>query len=285
MRGYVTECVVVKSLRKLQYKTMQHDELIWQVIGNDGFCSFKAKTKVQTFCRNSYNLTGMCSRKACPLGNSRYATVIEKEGVIYLYVKVVERAHSPASLWEKIALPANYAKAVALISKHLEFWPGYIQNKCKQRLTKIHQYLIRMRKMQSQIKLKLVSKTNKIERRELVREHKALKAAKIDEAIKAELLQRLSQGTYGEIYNFPQRSFIETLDENEEQVESEMEEDDENEDEYDQEAATEFVEMYDSDILSGDEQDSDDSNSQTIRTKPIIEIEYEKESAIPAFNY
>jgi protein MAK16 len=131
---------------------MQHDEIVWQVI-NHQFCSFKSKiAKERTFCQNVYNVTGLCIKSACPLANSRYATIREEDGVCFLYMKTAERAHTPKNLWEKIKLPANYAKALELVSEQLMYFPKYLVHRNKQRLTKIHQMIIRMRKLKLKAK-------------------------------------------------------------------------------------------------------------------------------------
>ncbi|KAF4984244.1 hypothetical protein FZEAL_532 [Fusarium zealandicum] len=183
---------------------MASDEIIWQII-NQQFCSFKLKTeKKQNFCRNEHNVTGLCNRQSCPLANSRYATVRQHptKQTLYLYMKTIERAHLPSKMWERIKLSNNYNNALEQIDQRLIYWPKFLIHKCKQRLTRLTQVQIRMRRIaaeEERLGEKLVPKmAPKIRHREQARERKAEAAAKLERTIERELVERLRQGAYGD---------------------------------------------------------------------------------------
>ncbi|XP_057811044.1 uncharacterized protein LOC131025333 isoform X1 [Salvia miltiorrhiza] len=215
---------------------MQHDEVIWQVIRHK-HCSFMAKIETGIFCRNPYNVTGICNRSSCPLANSRYATIRDHDGVFYLYMKTIERAHMPNKLWERVKLPRNYAKALEIIDKHMLYWPKLLVHKTKQRLTKMTQMRIRMRKLALKTREKIMTVPTKQKKREARREEKAEKAAVLEKSIEKELLERLKKGVYGDIYNYPVDKYNEILD-------KEVGKATISEDEEEEEPVIEYVEGY-----------------------------------------
>lgn len=202
------------------------DEVIWEII-NNGHCSFKVKTETNIFCRNEYNVTGLCNRNSCPLANSRYATITEEKGACYLQIKTAERAHTPKDLWEKIKLDKSYNKALSEIDTHLQYFPDFLKHKCKQRFTRYRQVLVRKRRLKLKQGTVYEIVSRKATKREKSRGKKAEKAALVETHIEQELMNRMKDGKYDDIMNINRKLFEKVLDSEEiVQKQQEFDEDD-----------------------------------------------------------
>nr|ACG37135.1 MAK16-like protein RBM13 [Zea mays] len=230
------------------------------------------------FCRNPYNATGICNRSSCPLANSRYATIRDHEGVFYLYMKTAERAHLPNKLWERVKLPKNYEKAMEVINKHLEFWPKLLVHKIKQRLTKMTQYRIRMRKLQLKVREKVMTMPRKQTQRDLRRMEKAERAAQLERNIENELKERLNKGVYADIYNVPFKAFDEVLDMERDEVVLEEEEEEEGEVYVEGDDMEEMDDMEDFEGLSDGGTDDDDVLDDPVSRKSKGSSSYSKQN-------
>lgn len=264
---------------------MNHDDAMWNIMGQT-FCSFKVKThddKVR-FCRNPYNVTGLCQRGVCPLSNGQYATVIEHEDELYLYIKTAERAHLPRRQWEKVKLDASFPKALAQIDDELQWWDQKLVIKIKARLLRLKQYLMRKRKMLLEPKVEYVSVNKRQEDKLLRREEKAEAAARIELEIERELLERLRKGTYDSVINYNKEAFERLLDEEEDREEIDQLEAEEDE-EYPDFVMDDDEDDMDEDDVSDDDQLGSDGKKVKRRSKLagrrrdklLIEEEVERE--------
>jgi hypothetical protein len=116
LQAFFEACPLSNELGRADLERRQPRLLLLQSQVNlpfsPSFLTRRATT--QSFCRNEYNVTGLCSRQSCPL-LSKYATIREQNGVLYLYIKTPERMHSPAKWWEKYKLSQNYQTALSQV--------------------------------------------------------------------------------------------------------------------------------------------------------------------------
>lgn len=167
----------------------------------------------------------------------------------------------PNKLWERVKLPRNYEKALEIIDNNLLYWPKFLVHKTKQRLTKMTQMRIRMRKLQLKVREKIMTMPRKEKKREARREEKAEKAAVLEKRIEEELLERLKKGVYGDVYNYDESVFKRILDEEELDVSAEQEEEPELEyvegDFEEEEDMEDFGDFVKDKTLLGDDEDTD----------------------------
>jgi hypothetical protein len=171
-------------------------------------------------------------------------------GHIYLMLKTAERAQYPARLWEKVKLPTNKLEAKHIIKDRLQFSTAFLKKRVLQRYIRILQVQGKIRRLTLRVKcvdflcfvlsdhnllLMTISRPSEqmiktsVERRIKKKEARAERAADIEETLKKTLLERLStvcsllltlsvtlfsvQYQKEGIFNFPQATFNEVLDE------------------------------------------------------------------------
>lgn len=177
---------------------MLDDQSIWSSLGGKhSFCSFKMKTDTETLCRNPNNVSGLCNRESCPLANSKYATIREVKDRLYLFLKEPERAHKPNMIYERVLLSEDYNTALQQIDEELKGWTPLSVHKCKQRLTKLSDYLERKQLLDKIGRPRYIKRRKKAERQDRAREVKAAKVAKIEDTLEKEIMERYKAGIYG----------------------------------------------------------------------------------------
>src|SRR5271170_1738187 len=134
------------------------------------------------------------------------------------------------------------------------YYPTFLKHKCKQRLTKLTQYLIRSRRLMLAPGPRVTTRmAPKRARREETRERKALAAARLEKQIEKELVNRLKSGNYTEdMLNINEEIWKKVLDQRARAERGEPEEEEEEE----IEGEVEFVSDEEG-LVSGDEEFDD----------------------------
>src|SRR5271154_4004708 len=136
------------------------------------------------------------------------------------------------------------------------YYPTFLKHKCKQRLTKLTQYLIRSRRLMLAPGPRITTRmAPKRARREETKERKALAAARLEKQIEKELVNRLKSGNYTEdMLNINEEIWKKVLDQRARVERGEPEEEEEVEEEI--EGEVEFVSDEEG-LVSGDEEFDD----------------------------
>src|SRR5271155_3228599 len=138
------------------------------------------------------------------------------------------------------------------------YYPTFLKHKCKQRLTKLTQYLIRSRRLMLAPGPRITTRmAPKRARREETRERKALAAARLEKQIEKELVNRLKSGNYTEdMLNINEEIWKKVLDQRARAERGEPEEEEEEEMQEEIEEEVEFVSDEEG-LVSGDEEFDD----------------------------
>ena len=104
---------------------------------------------------------------------------------------MIERAHLPAELWERLEIPLDYEEAYHLIRGKLRYWEPHHAERCLLRLKKYREMYSRVRHMKQQATTRTRTIKRKVEKREMIRQEKALRAAQIEKTVEKELLKQL----------------------------------------------------------------------------------------------